>query len=135
MRERLPELKFLSPLGEMMRRFIQEKRACGYRYASESWWLRRLDRFLCERGLSAVELPRPLVERWTTKQPHERPRTHQTRIVLTRQFALFLRRHDVQAHVPDAKLAPMSRLDFVPHIFRREEVEKILNATDRLPPN
>ena len=49
-----------SPLAPLMAQFIQEKRACGYRYDVGAWSLRRLDAHLCRHGLQQVELPRPM---------------------------------------------------------------------------
>jgi integrase/recombinase XerD len=45
-----------SPLSGLMKNFIHEKQACGYRYQKESHELFRLDRFLCEMGLQSPEL-------------------------------------------------------------------------------
>jgi len=133
MRERQPPLEFSSPLGPQMREFIREKQASGYRYTGEIWLLRRLDRFLCEQRASGIELAKPVVDRWTARQPHESPTSQQIRVSLVRQFARFLHRRDITAHVPDERLAPRRKLDFVPHIFSRREVAKLIHAVDDLP--
>lgn len=123
---------FHSPLAAHITAFIAEKHACGCRFAAETTTLRRFDRFLCQHD-SGETLPRELVERWTAKQPHERPRTHKARLLVIRQFGLYLRRYGVEAYVPDSKLAPMVRLEFVPYIFTQEQVRQLLASVDRLP--
>lgn len=135
MREQQPPLEFRSLLGPQIREFIREKQASGYRYSGEIWLLRRLDRFLCEQRASGLELAKPVVDRWTARQPHESPTTQQIRISLVRQFALFLRRRGIAAHVPDGRLAPRRKLDFVPHIFSHREVANLIRAADGLSPD
>lgn len=46
-----------SPLAPLMAQFIQEKRACGYRYNPGVCSLRRLDAHLCRQGLPVIPLP------------------------------------------------------------------------------
>jgi hypothetical protein len=60
-----------SPLAPLMAQFIQEKRACGYRYNVGAWSLCRLDAHLCRQGLQQVELQRSMTSSWLAKQPHE----------------------------------------------------------------
>ena len=40
-----------SPLAPLMAQFVQEKRACGYRYDECASSLRRFDAYLCRQGL------------------------------------------------------------------------------------
>jgi integrase/recombinase XerD len=98
-----------SPLAPLMAQFIQEKRACGYRYNVGVWNLRRLDAHLCRQGLQQVELPKSVTSSWLAKQPHETGKTQRARINLVRHFALFMRRLGLPADVPDHPSAPRSR--------------------------
>jgi integrase/recombinase XerD len=123
---------FRSPLAAHIAAFLDEKHACGYRFAAETATLRRFDRFLYQHD-SGERLTRELIELWTAKQPHERPRTHKARLLTIRQFGLYLRRHDLEAYVPDSKLTPMTRLEFVPYIFTQEQVRRLLESVDCLP--
>lgn len=124
---------FHGTLAAEMSAFVQEKRATGCRYIAEAAQLHRLDRFLCAQPRSEAPLSRNQVESWIAKQPHERPRTHKARVLLVRQFALFLQRHGIAAHVPDSRFTAVARLDFVPYIFTRAEVRRLLEAVDHLP--
>ena len=83
-------IQYQSVLAPMIERFIQEKRACGYKYVAEADSLRRLDRFLREQELTEADLPKTLVLRWIAKDPNEGLRTHRARIGLVRRFANFL---------------------------------------------
>jgi integrase len=135
MHEQKIKVKFHSPLAELMAGFLREKQTCGYLYERESYELLRLDRFLCGTGLKVAELPRDLVDEWTAKQPNEKPGTQKLRVIRTRQFALFLRQQGIEAYVPDATRTSVNRMEFTPYIFRHEEIEKILQAVDRMPPD
>jgi integrase len=127
---------FRSPLGELMEKFIKQKRAFGCRYNTESHTLHAFDRFLCNLGAVTMELPRPLVEAWTAKRPHEIHRTQKARIGIIRQFAIFMRQEGLNAFVPEARLASsVSRFDFTPYIFSRDQVRRILGAADQIRPN
>ncbi len=126
--------QFHSPLAPHMEKFLQEKRVCGCRYASQVFLLRNLDRLLVEQGLSQVELPRTFVEQWTAKQLHERVTTQIPRLSLIRQFAGFLTRHGIPAFVPFVKVSSVVGFDFVPHIFSIVEIERLLNAADGMGP-
>jgi integrase len=118
-----------------MERLIEEKHACGYRYITSEDRLRHLDRFLCEEGLSAEQLPRILAERWMASRPHETAGTQRPRIASLRQLARFLARHDIPAHLPEYRSGSVTKNHFTPWIFRREEVRQILEAVDALACN
>jgi integrase len=124
---------FRSALAPYMTSFLQEKLACGYRYTSEIHMLHVFDRFLSQNACPPDTLPRDLVERWTARLPHQHPRTQRTRFSMISQVARFLRRHGVQAYVPDSRLMPVLRLDFTPYVFTREQVGRLFEAVDRLP--
>jgi integrase/recombinase XerD len=135
MHEQKVKVKFHSPLADLMAGFLREKQTCGYLYERERYELLRLDRFLCRTGLKVAGLPRDIVDEWTAKQAHEKPGTQKLRVIRIRQFALFLRQQGIEAFVPEASRTPVNRMEFTPHIFRREEIEKILQAVDRMPPD
>jgi integrase/recombinase XerD len=135
MHERKVKVEFHSPLANLMAGFLREKQACGYLYERESYELLRLDRFLCGTGLKDAGLNRDIVDEWTAKQANEKPGTQKLRVIRIRQFALFLRQQGIEAFVPEARRTPVNRGEFTPYIFRREEIEKILQAVDRMSPD
>ena len=127
------EIRFQSTLAPLMEQFIEEKHACGYRYHSSARLLASFDRFLAGETLPPGELPRPIIRKWLAKKPHESALTHQRRISIVRQFALFMCRLGYRAYVPDRSLAAKNHAEFSPRILTQDEVEKILQAVDHLP--
>lgn len=135
MDEQKVKVEFHSPLAELMTRFLYEKQTCGYRYERDSYELLRLDHFLCLIGLKTAGLPRDVVDKWTARKINETPSNQKLRVIRIRQLALFLRQEGVEAYVPEAPRIPVNRTEFVPYIFCRKEIEKLLDAVDRMPPD
>jgi len=135
MNNHTPTLAFHSGLAPWLEKFIAEKHVCGYKYATEAKELRRLDRFLSHQGLETAVLPRTLVESWITKDPNESSRTQRTRIGLVRRLATFLLLQGCPAYLAPARLTAKEPSPFVPHIFRLEEIQKLLAAADAIPVN
>jgi site-specific recombinase XerD len=127
------EIRFQSTLAPLMEQFIEEKHACGYRYHSSARLLASFDRFLIGETLPPGELLRPIIGKWLAKKPHESALTHQHRISIVRQFALFMCRIGYHTYVPDRSLAAKNHAKFSPRILTQDEVEKILQAVDHLP--
>jgi len=127
-------IRFQSPLAPLMEQFVQEKRACGYRYHGEARTLARFDRFLFDEAVTQSALPRSITGKWLARQPHESASTHQHRITAVRQFALFLCRLGHPADVPDGSLAAKDGAGFSPRILTHAEIRRLLHAVDQLTP-
>ena len=128
------EARFQSALAPLMEQFIEEKRACGYRYCEAARTLGVFDRFLLDQALPPGALPWSITGEWLAKRPHESANTHRDRISVVRQFTQFLCRHDYRADVPDQLLGVKQDAEFSPRILTRAEVGKLLRAADQLTP-
>lgn len=126
--------RFHSPVAALMEQFVQHKQACGYKYGEAVRILARFDRSLCDGGLSQCELPRALSRQWLAKQAHESASTHQGRIRVVRQFAMYMRRLGYPADVPDRSLTWKCSAGFSPRILTPGEVRQLLHAVDQLTP-
>lgn len=124
-----------SPLAPLMEQFIQEKQACGYRYGAASSILCRFDIFLCDQEVDGCELPRSLSWQWLAKQPHESASTQHSRISVVRQFAMYMCRLGYRADVPEGTLGAKRCRNFSPRILTHAEIDRLLNAVDRLKPD
>lgn len=135
MRKTSGKTAFQSVLGPIIEQFVQTKQACGYCYTTEIGRLRELDRLFVAEGLNALELPRTLAQKWTTKRSYESPRTHQVRITVLRQFSRFLIQKGFKAHVPEPMLGGVKTTTWVAHVFPPSEIRSLFEAVDRLGPN
>jgi hypothetical protein len=104
-----------------MEQFVQEKRACGYRYDEPARLLACFDRFLSDEALMECKLPRSISRKWLAKRPHESKGTHDHRICAVRQFALFMCRLGYSADVPDRWLTARGASSFAPRILTRRD--------------
>jgi integrase len=128
-------VSFHSPVGFIMKQFIDEKQACGYQYGEAGRILGRFDHFLCDEALSQCELPGLIIRKWLAKQSHESNSTHRHRIGIVRQFAVYMRRLGYCADVPDRSLVAKRASNFSPHILTHAEIQQLLRAVDQLTPN
>jgi integrase/recombinase XerD len=129
------KVHFQSSLAPLMEQFVQEKRACGYKYSAAVQLLSGFDRFLSSEALPPGELPRSTTWKWLAKQPHESTLTQQRRISIVRQFAMFMCRQGCHADVPDGSLTAKNGAGFTPRILTHTEVDKLLQVVDQLTPN
>ena len=125
---------FQSVLAPLLGKFIQEKRACGYRYDEGTRMLGHFDRLLSGNELRSTELPRSLMKQFLSKRAHETTGTHRHRITIIRQFATFLLRLGYSAYVPVLTLVARERSSFTPRILTQEEIRTLLQAADRVLP-
>jgi integrase len=128
------DARFQSALAPLMEQFVQEKRACGYRYRASARTLAGFDRFLLNQALLPGDLPSSVTGKWLVKQPHESANTHRNRIAVVRQFTLFLCRQGYRTDVPNKLLGAKNDAEFSPRILTRAEVGKLLQAVDQLTP-
>ncbi|KAE8753437.1 tyrosine-type recombinase/integrase [Paraburkholderia madseniana] len=126
--------QFRSAVGSLMEQFVQEKRACGYRYDEPARLLACFDRFLSDEALSECGLPRAISRKWLAKRPHESKGTHDHRICAVRQFALFMCRLGYSADVPDRSLTARRSDSFSPRILTHAEIQRLFQAADQLTP-
>jgi integrase len=75
------------------------------------------------------------VEAWVRGRPHQCPKTQQYYVGLIRQFALYLVRMGLAAHIPDRSRTPVVQRSLVARVFTRDEVKKLLVAVDRVAPD
>lgn len=123
-----------SPLAPLMEQFVQEKRACGYRYDEYVWRLRRFDTYLCHQGLQRVELPKAMFSPWLVKQAHETSKNQHGRVNLVRQLAHYMQRLGLPADLPDPGTGAKPSRTFVARILTHDEVRRVLDAADQLKP-
>ena len=126
-------MQYSSKWAHVFEAFVELKLASGYRYTSEQEQLKRFDRFLATQCISLEDITRDVVDAWTAKRSHERPRTHRTRLSLTIQFLKYARSRGVNTYIPDSRSSAIRRTDFLPYIFTHEQVRDLLKAADQLP--
>jgi site-specific recombinase XerD len=123
---------YKSHLAPWFNQFIQEKRALGFRYNSGAFLLSQLDRLLQEENIKTEELPRTIIEQWLKPKPYNKPVTLNRKRILVRQVATFLIRNDIPTYIPPNKGEQIKHDDYIPRIFSKKEIQKLLAAADSL---
>jgi integrase/recombinase XerD len=129
-----PAPSFSSPVASGLQRFLESKRAAGYRYDTEAQALAVLDRFLGthvapDDPVISFEVIRDFVAR--RGQESETTRGH--RLSLIREVCRFLALEQPRTAVPGRRFLPIVRRRFLARVLSREEGRRFLRACDTVP--
>jgi integrase/recombinase XerD len=124
---------FDSPLAPVLQRFLEGKRAAGYRYRAEAELLGVLDRFLA-RTLAADDpvITAAIVREFVARRGTESETTREHRLTLIREVCRFLALEDPRTNVPGRRFLGVHRRTFVPRVLSRAEGRCFLEACGRL---
>ena len=126
----------LSELARDVRDFLKFKRAMGYSYRRGEFMLASLERFAKARiphgskGRAKISLE-DTTRAWLSRTEHRKGNTVALELTVVRQLCLHRRRRDPHGFVPEQAWAPKTELPFLPYIFSRQEVHRLLLAADR----
>ncbi len=114
--------------------FLEYKRGFGLKYEDSAvYTLRVINRKLNKYSLEQPVLSKSMVEELIKRRPYEAYSTQNRRITYLRQFALFLCRKGIDAHVYPERSIRKESHTFVPYIFSQEELLNIFKEADNLP--
>lgn len=121
---------FVGPFAEELKRFLEQKRALGYKYGIESWMLKDFDRYTKEKDCHESNLSEEVIVEWAKKRPNETSgKTSYSRYSLMRQLGLFLVHNGkIDVFVPELPRKPPS--GFAPYIFTHGEIKKLFSVLD-----
>jgi site-specific recombinase XerD len=121
----------LNTLSRDVRNFLEFKRALGYGYQRGELTLRSFERFAKAQARlhrrTAISLEDTL-KAWLASGDGRSAFTVALYLGVLRQLCLYRRRRDPNAFVPEYAWAPKTESIYVPHIFTREEIGRLLHA-------
>jgi site-specific recombinase XerD len=132
----------VTELSRDIKLFLDYKRARGYSYKRAEFTLRSFECFAKAqagtRGQSVISLENTL-KAWLSRGEGRSSFTAALDLGVLRQLCLYRRRRDPDGFVPDHSWAPNTESIYVPHIFSREEIRRLLLAASqphsrRIPP-
>ena len=128
-----PHATWSSPLADTLQRFLEGKRAAGYRYRAEAERLGALDRFLLET-LSPTDpvITSDMVRAFVARRGSESETTRAHRLSLIREVCRFLALDDPRTFVPPTRFLGIHRRTRVPRVLSLEEGRRFLDACDTL---
>ena len=127
----VPVPRFSSPLSNSLQDFLTFERALGKRYQAEEHTLITFDAFLNSYPQPPPRLSAEIVTQWRGHSHRLRPNTQYQRFMLIRKFCIHLRRSDPTAYVPPPWNGRHGSA-FIPHIYSRADVERLLKAAHQL---
>lgn len=117
--------------------YVEYKQSLGFKYSySEQAAVNRMLKFIYTNSKSdpVLALQTELVHTYASKRGNESVRTLHARQSHIRQFALFLSLRGIPAYVYPKELVKITQ-DFVPYIFTKDEISRILREADAIGPN
>ncbi len=135
--KRYDTFKFRETYRDIAMEYVDYKHSLGfkYSYAEQSKVNSMLD-FIYANSKSnpILALQSELVNTYASKKDNESARSLHARQSHIRQFAIFLNLRGVPAYVYPKKLVKITE-DFVPYIFTKDEISRILRVADAIGPN
>ena len=117
--------------------YVDYKHSLGFKYShSEQSRVNRMLDFIYANSESnpILALQSELVNAYASKRDNESARNLHARQSHIRQFALFLNLRGIPAYVYPKELVKTTD-DFVPYIFTKDEISRILQEADTIGPN
>lgn len=126
----------LKELKHDVQDFLKFKRAMGYSYIRGELMLASLERFARHQlPAGSVRKAKISLEKtahaWLSRTENRKGNTVAQELTVVRQLCLHRRRRDPHGFVPEQAWAPKTELPFLPYIFSRQEVHRLLIAADR----
>jgi integrase/recombinase XerD len=123
---------FLGPCKDLLIAYVAQKCALGYKFEKGAKVLRRFDRITVELGITEPLLTEYLWQEWKNCSPLEKPVSTYSRMIVLKGFAPFLQRNGSHTHIPLIKRTAKYRSTFIPHIFTKNELKRLVHASDTI---
>lgn len=120
---------FSSSYKELIHDYIDYRKKL-YSIHNTHCYLIALDRYICQNPLKDNELSKECIEQWLIKRENESNNTLYQRAILIKDFAIYLNRHGVKAHIINMRNYKYIQ-EFIPHIYTHEEIREIFKSLNR----
>ena len=121
----------MKSLEQALQDYLSIRRRLGYRLREPEALLRNFVVFL--HSQDARYITRDLALRWATQPATAQPATWAGRLGVVRRFAIWHSAIEPRTEIPPAGLLPHRYRRKPPHIYRDEEIAKLLRRTQQLP--
>lgn len=124
---------FRSPVADALNRFLDGKRAAGYRYRDEARALGVLDRFLVQTlPPEDPVITMAIVRAFVARRGDESETTREHRLSLMRELCRFLALEQPRTALPGPRFLGIHRRAFVARVLTHAEGRRFLDACERL---
>ena len=108
---------FSSPLAPLLEQYVNLKRSLGRRFATATWTLQSLDRFLRDQAGTHKDLTRAAFHGWCQTHEHVASGVRRVRMLEVHNFCAYRRRTEPDCFLPDLASFPPYHQRAKPYIF------------------
>jgi integrase/recombinase XerD len=126
---------FSSTLASILNRYVTLKRSLGRRFATATWTLQSLDRFLHEQAGTYKDLTPAAFQSGCRTQEHLTSGVRRVRMIDVYNLCAYRRRTEPKSFLPDPAALPPYHQRAKPYIFSAAEVVRLLKAAASLAPS
>jgi len=108
------------------------KEASGCNFLRGKWILYEIDRFFQENNVPDPVITRELVNQWRKTRINDSSSTIYSKYSIIAQLARFMSRQGQECFIPRLPGNGRSKCNFTPYIFTRNQMDRILQLSDRL---
>ncbi|MCL2000214.1 MAG: tyrosine-type recombinase/integrase [Planctomycetes bacterium] len=126
-------LVWKSAVAPLMRSFLEEKWALGYRYHTDEGTLNRIDRQLVDLSHTKKRIPRGTILKLCEALPHEQNSSRSRRMTVLNEFLRYMARQNCNVELIPPRHFPIYRRSFKARIFTIGEIQDFLAAADGFP--
>jgi integrase len=124
--------EYRSVLSPYIKDFIHLKEASGCNFLRGKWILYEIDRFFQENNFTDPVITRELVNQWRKTRINDSSSTIYCKYSIIAQLARFMSRQGQECFIPRLPGNGHSKCNFTPYIFTHNQMDQILQASDRL---
>lgn len=126
----IKEYKYTSLLSDQIKDFVAEKRALGYQYNDEAYFLTQFDQYWKENNPESAMITKNSLENWFVKRETETNRSYNHRIAVSEQFAKYLIRHNIECSFPQVTIHYYRHP--IVHVLSDEELNALFLEIDKM---
>ena len=124
--------EYQSVLAPYIRDFIHLKEATGCNFLRGKWILNEIDQFFLQNNILEPVITREFVLAWNKTRVNDSPATIYSKYSTIAQFARYMSRQGWNCFIPRLPESKRSKSDFTPYIFTHNQIDGILQSSDRL---
>ena len=124
--------EYQSVLSPYIRDFIHLKEATGCNFLRGKWILNEIDQFFLQNNISEPVITREFVLAWHKTRGNDSPATIYSKYSTIAQLARYMSRQGCNCFIPRLPEASRSKSDFTPYIFTHNQIDQLLQSSDRL---
>ena len=126
---------FSSALAPLFERYVNLKRSLGRRFATATWTLQSLDRFIRYHASAHKDLTPTVFQSWCRTYEHLTSGVRRARMLEVHKFCAYRRRTEPNCFLPDPTSFPPYHQRARPYIFSTAEIAKLLTAAGSMAPH